>query len=150
MYYSVRKTLVSPASVLRLISVLWLLVLFPKYKELVLFTNRNMTAVTLLDPCYKLYTTLWNIWIYQLLCKNTQVVPICTSCVFFLTQQLVGLYVSQCCVHFLNSGLTMYWIIEIWMVYRMCLREEKEKWKLLKLNLKLRLRLYLSGGGDFL
>ena len=32
---------------------------------------------TLLDRCLKLYTTLWNIWTYQQLCKNiTQLVCI--------------------------------------------------------------------------
>ena len=72
---------------------------------------------TLLDRCLKLYTTLWNIWTYQQLCKKihnlcTILHKLCTIlhklCIFF-TQQLVGSYVSQCCVNFLNSGLTVYW-----------------------------------------
>ena len=71
---------------------------------------------TLLDRCLKLYTTLWNIWTYQQLCKKitqlvynlTQIVYNFTQVVYFFTQQLVGSYVSQCCVNFLNSGLTVY------------------------------------------
>ena len=31
-----------------------------------------------------------------------------TQIVYFFTQQLVSSYVSQCCVNFLNSGLTVY------------------------------------------
>ena len=31
-----------------------------------------------------------------------------TQVVYFFTQQLVGSYVSQCCVNFLNSGLAVY------------------------------------------
>ena len=58
--------------------------------------------ITLLDGCLKNYTTLWNILTYQLLCKKnyTTCVKLYTSCVIFLTQQLVGSYVSQCCVIF--------------------------------------------------
>ena len=71
---------------------------------------------TLLDNCLKLYTTLWNIWTYQQLGKKitqlvynlTQIVYKFTQVVYFFTQQLVGSYVSQCCVNFLNSGLTVY------------------------------------------
>ena len=71
---------------------------------------------TLLDHCLKKYTTLLNIWTYQLLCKKLHnlfkiahklcktVHKLCN----FLTQQLVGSFVSQCCVIFLNSGLTVY------------------------------------------
>ena len=70
---------------------------------------------TLLDRCLKLYTPLWNIWTYQQLCKKntllvynlTQIVYNFTQVVYFFTQQLVGSYVSQCCVNFLNSGLTV-------------------------------------------
>ena len=71
---------------------------------------------TLLYHCLKLYTTLWNIWTYQQLCKKitqlvynfTQIVYNFTQVVYFFTQQLVGSYVSQCCVNFLNSGLMVY------------------------------------------
>ena len=71
---------------------------------------------TLLDHCLKLYTTLWNIWTYQQLCKKitqlvynfTQIVYNFTQVVYFFTQQLEGSYISQCCVIFLNSGLTVY------------------------------------------
>ena len=37
----------------------------------------------------------------------TQIVYNFTQVVYFFTQQLVGSYVSQCCVNFLNSGLTV-------------------------------------------
>ena len=50
-------------------------------------------STTLLDCCLKNYTTLWNKWSYQLLCKK-----IVHN--LFLTQQLVGSCVSQCCVNF--------------------------------------------------
>ena len=71
--------------------------------------------ISLLDRCLKLYTTLWNIWTYQQLCKKntqvvynfTQIVYNFTQVVYFFTQLLVGSYVSQCCVNFLNSGLTV-------------------------------------------
>ena len=49
---------------------------------------------------YKIYTTCVQF--------NTNCVKFYTSCVIFFTQQLVGSYVSQCCVNFLNSGLTVY------------------------------------------
>ena len=38
----------------------------------------------------------------------TQIVYNFTQVVYFFTQQLVGSYVSQCCVNFLNSGLTVH------------------------------------------
>ena len=77
--------------------------------------RRGNRGHTLLDRCLKLYTTLWNIWTYQQLCKKitqlvynlTQVVYNFTQVVYFFTQQLVGSYVSQCCANFLNSGLTV-------------------------------------------
>ena len=61
-----------------------------------------ISCCSLLDHCLKNYTTLWNIWTYQLLCKKncTTCVKFYTSCIIFLTQQLVGSYVSQCCVIF--------------------------------------------------
>ena len=42
---------------------------------------------TLLDLCLKLYTTLWNIWTYQQLCKKiTQLVYNFTQIVYNFTQ----------------------------------------------------------------
>ena len=38
----------------------------------------------------------------------TQIVYNFTQVVYIFTQQLVGSYVSQCCVNFLNSGVTVY------------------------------------------
>ena len=61
-------------------------------------------------PLFKtLHNTLWNIWTYQQLCKKiAQLVYNFTQVVYFFAQQFVGSYVSQCCVNFLNSGLTVY------------------------------------------
>ena len=82
-------------------------------------------SCALLDRCLKLYTTLWNIWTYQQLCKKitqlvcnfTQIVYNFTQVGYFFTQQLVGSYVSQCCVKFLNSDLTVWainWVQSVW------------------------------------
>ena len=35
-----------------------------------MFTRLKFSVCTLLDHCLKKYTTLWNIWTYQLLCKK--------------------------------------------------------------------------------
>ena len=59
--------------------------------------NLGPKLCTLLDHCLKNYTTLWNIWTYQLLCKKitqlvynfTQLVYNFKQVVYFLTQQLV-------------------------------------------------------------
>ena len=76
----------------------------------------SQSTRTPLDRSLNFYTTLWNIWTYQQLCKKLHNLckilhNLCTIlnklCNFF-TQQLVGSYVSQCCVNFLNSGLTVY------------------------------------------
>ena len=59
----------------------------------------------------KKYTTLWNIWTYQLLCKKdyTTCVKFYTTCVIFLTKQLVYRFIwfTVLC-NFLNSSLTVY------------------------------------------
>ena len=67
-----------------------------------LFSGNLCSCCTLLDCCLKNHTTLWNIWTYQLLSKKnyTTCVKFYTSCVIFLTLQLVSSYVSQCCVIF--------------------------------------------------
>ena len=78
-----------------------------KVFRIVLCCNRHRA---LLDRCLKKYTSLWNIWIFQLLCKKnyTTCVQFYTSCVIFLKQQVIG-SVSQGWVNFfLNSGLSVW------------------------------------------
>ena len=56
---------------------------------------------TLLDRCLKLYTTLWNIWTYQQLCKKitqlvynfTQIVYNFTQVVYFIFYTTVGRFI---------------------------------------------------------
>ena len=50
---------------------------------------------TLLDRCLKLYTTLWNIWTYQQLCKQiTQLVYNFTQVVYNFTQVVYFFYTT--------------------------------------------------------
>ena len=52
-------------------------------------------ARTLLDRCLKVYTTLWNIWTYQQLCKKiTQLVYNFTQIVYNFTQVVYFFYTT--------------------------------------------------------
>ena len=101
---------------------------FHKMHTAVATANRGPFEGTLkgyytVRPLFKNYTTLWNIWTYQLLCKKKlhnlfkivhKLCKIVHKLCNFLTQQLVGSYVSQYCVIFLNSGLTVYVATVTW------------------------------------
>ena len=57
--------------------------------------NFTFHIYTLLDCCLKLYTTLWNIWTYQQLCKKiTQLVYNLTQVVYNFTQVVYFFYTT--------------------------------------------------------
>ena len=66
------------------------------------FCQNLYVGYTLLERCLKNYTTLCNIWTYQLLYKKILHIlcKILHKLCNILTQQLVGSYVTQRCVFF--------------------------------------------------